>query len=74
MVTDLEALRKITAFENVMHQVEEEEAEEAGEEEQTEDPNKDKFTPHFVHWDKANMLTLSEQLRLFEYVGEQLND
>lgn len=70
-------------METVIEKQEEEEEGAEGEEqkeqepkEPVEDPNKDRFTPHFIHLDKTSpdLLTISDQLSYTEYIGTLLND
>jgi hypothetical protein len=78
---NLEKLEQLTQLVPVPV-VEEQEVAEGEEEEPkepvepVEDPNKDKFVPHLVHMDRTieSFMTVSDQLKLFEFVGQQLND
>lgn len=78
---NLEKLAEVTHFEPVVQpQIEEKETpEEEGKEPEKgeeipepEDPNKDRFLPAFVHWERCN--TIADTLRVFEYVGSLLAD
>lgn len=80
---NLEKLKQITEMTPeipVPEEAEDEEGEEQKQPEQPkeeeEDPNKDKFAPHFVHFDRKieAFLTVSDLLPVFEYAGTLFND